>query len=102
MQPQAIACTPQIAIVIMHLSRQGVNSDAIVILMAAQCILLWLRLQYYLRCAQGCAPACMSSSALAYSGSNLGAGCQNLKAAAFQGVPGQQVCVRGHPGRHRF
>ena len=39
----------QIAIVIMHLSRRGVNSDAIVILMAAQCILLWLRLQYYLR-----------------------------------------------------
>ena len=40
----------QIAIVIMHLSRRGVTSDAIVILMAAQCILLWLRLQYYLRC----------------------------------------------------
>jgi len=42
----------QIAIVIMHLSRLAVNSDAIVILMALQCILLWLRLQYYLRCAQ--------------------------------------------------
>jgi hypothetical protein len=42
----------QIAIVIMHLSRLAVNSDAIVILMALQCILLWLRLQYYLRCAE--------------------------------------------------
>ena len=41
----------QIAIVIMHLGRLAVNSDAIVILMALQCILLWLRLQYYLRCA---------------------------------------------------
>ena len=48
----------QIAIVIMHLSRQGVNSDAIVILMAMQCILLWLRLQYYLRCGAG-SHACM-------------------------------------------
>lgn len=42
----------------MHLSRRGVNSDAIVILMAAQCILLWLRLQYYLRCGAGL-PGCM-------------------------------------------
>lgn len=39
----------QVAIAVMHLSRRGVDSDAIVILMAAQCILLWLRLQYYLR-----------------------------------------------------
>ncbi|KAK9839401.1 hypothetical protein WJX81_000001 [Elliptochloris bilobata] len=45
----ALTYSNQAAIVIMHLSRQGVNSDSIVILMAAQCILLWLRLQYYLR-----------------------------------------------------
>lgn len=39
----------QVAITVMHLGRFKLDSDLILILMAAQCILLWLRLQYYLR-----------------------------------------------------
>lgn len=35
----------------LHLTRRHLDSDVILILMAAQCILLWLRLQFYLRCA---------------------------------------------------
>ena len=41
----------QIAIAVMHLGRLAVGGDALILLMATQCILLWLRLQYYLRCA---------------------------------------------------
>ena len=39
----------QIAIVIMHLSRVGLNSNALSIIMAIQVLLLWIKVQYYAR-----------------------------------------------------
>ncbi len=39
----------QVAITVMHLMRRHLTGDIILILMAVQCILLWLRLQFYLR-----------------------------------------------------
>ncbi|CAL8463282.1 g2816 [Coccomyxa elongata] len=45
----ALTYINQVAITVMHLTRRHLNSDIILILMAVQCILLWLRLQFYLR-----------------------------------------------------
>ncbi|KAK9917231.1 hypothetical protein WJX75_002125 [Coccomyxa subellipsoidea] len=45
----ALTYVNQVTISVMHLTRRHLDSDVILILMAAQCILLWLRLQYYLR-----------------------------------------------------
>jgi hypothetical protein len=41
----------QVAITVMHLGRWHLQGDAVLVLMALQCILLWLRLQFYLKCA---------------------------------------------------
>jgi hypothetical protein len=43
------AVVMQVAITAMYFARVGLDGDIILILMAAQCILLWIRLQYYLR-----------------------------------------------------
>ena len=39
----------QIAIVIMHLSRAGVDSNELSVIMAIQVLLLWIKVQYYAR-----------------------------------------------------
>lgn len=49
--PEMELLGPQVAITVMHLGRWHIQGDAILILMALQCILLWLRLQFYLKCA---------------------------------------------------
>ena len=48
--PEMELLGPQVAITVMHLGRWHIQGDAILILMALQCILLWLRLQFYLKC----------------------------------------------------
>lgn len=39
----------QTAIVVMHLSRTGINSNELSIIMAIQVLLLWIKVQYYAR-----------------------------------------------------
>ena len=39
----------QIAIVFMHLSRAGVDSNELSVIMAIQVLLLWIKVQYYAR-----------------------------------------------------
>lgn len=39
----------QVAIVVMHLSRAGLNSNALSVIMAIQVLLLWIKIQYYAR-----------------------------------------------------
>ena len=39
----------QTAIVIMHLSRAGVNSNELSVMMAIQVLVLWIKIQYYAR-----------------------------------------------------
>ena len=39
----------QVVITVLHLGRIHLDGDLILVLMALQCILLWLRLQFYLK-----------------------------------------------------
>ena len=39
----------QIVIVIMHLSRAGMDSNALSVIMAIQVLVLWIKIQYYAR-----------------------------------------------------
>ncbi len=39
----------QIAIVVMHLNRAGLGSNALSVIMAVQVLLLWIKVQYYAR-----------------------------------------------------
>ena len=39
----------QVAIDVLHLSRVNVQSEVLSILVAAQCLLLWLKIQYFAR-----------------------------------------------------
>lgn len=39
----------QIVIVIMHLSRAGVDSNELSVIMAIQVLVLWIKVQYYAR-----------------------------------------------------
>ena len=42
-------CVLQIAIDVLHLSRLNVRSEILSILVASQCLLLWLKIQYFAR-----------------------------------------------------
>ena len=42
-------CVLQIAIDVLHLSRLNVRSEVLSILVASQCLLLWLKIQYFAR-----------------------------------------------------
>ena len=42
---------PQVSIDVVHLSRLNVKSEYVSILVAAQCLLLWLKIQYFARSA---------------------------------------------------
>lgn len=43
------AAALQIAIDVLHLSRLNVRSEVLSILVASQCLLLWLKIQYFAR-----------------------------------------------------
>ena len=47
MAPAAV--TVQVGIDVLHLSRIHVRSEVLSILVAAQCLLLWLKIQYFAR-----------------------------------------------------
>ena len=56
----------QVAIAVLHLSRLHVRSEVLSILVASQCLLLWLKIQYFARCAAGFSPHCFALTCHSY------------------------------------